>query len=377
MYSNLSIRTGVIVSMIMVFLASPASAVKLKEMPNYQVEEILSEISFPSSIAFAATDTFFIAQRTGQLSVFSKGVLSDPIQGLPSDIFSIGQGGLLDVALHPDYQENGWLYLSYSGGDKDGNRLTVARAKLSNRKLVELQTIFSVSPNKDTPVHFGGRMAFLPDNSLLLSSSDGFDFRESAHKMDSLLVKIIRINDDGSAPKNNPFSGQSHSKVADFIFSMGHRNPQGLIYDPVKKVIFSNEHGPAGGDEINIIHPGSNYGWPVVTLGKDYIGATISPFTEYPGMQPPLVDWTPSIAPSGMTVYYGKMFPELNGDLLSSTLVSREVRWVQLDKQQVIGQTSLFSELKQRIRDVRVHPDGSLYLLIDSEQGKVIRIYRE
>lgn len=377
MYSYLTIRTRVIALIILTLVVYPATAVKLKEMSDYQVEEVLSEINYPSSIAFAGGDEFFITEKKGRLRVFSKGVLSEPVSGLPSDIFAVGQGGLLGVALHPSYQDNGWIYLSYSSGTPDSNRLAVARAKLSSNSLVELQTIFTVSPDKDTPVHFGGRMAFLPDNSLLLSSGDGFDYRESAQKMDSLLGKIIRINDDGSVPKNNPFSGQNLGEIADLIFSKGHRNPQGLVYDPVKKVIFSNEHGPAGGDEINIIHPGSNYGWPVVTLGKDYIGARISPFTKYPGMQPPLVDWTPSIAPSGMTVYYGEMFPELEGDLLSSTLVSKEIRWVQLNKQQVIGQTSLFSELKQRIRDVRVHPDGSLYLLIDSEQGKVIRIYRK
>lgn len=377
MFSNLSIITRVIALFVLTVVVFPTTADKLKEISNYQIEEVLSEISYPSSIAFAGGDRFFITEKEGRLRVFAKGVLSEPVSGLPTDIFNIGQGGLLDVALHPDHQDNGWIYLSYSSGTPDANRLTIARAKLSNGSLIDLQKIFTVSPDKDTPVHFGGRMAFLPDNSLLLSSGDGFDYRESAQKMDSLLGKIIRMNDDGSVPKNNPFSTQNVGSIADLIFSKGHRNPQGLVYDPVRKVIFSNEHGPAGGDEINIIHPGTNYGWPVVTLGMDYIGARISPFTEYPGMQQPLVNWTPSIAPSGMTVYYGKMFPELEGDLLSSTLVSKEVRWVQLNKQQLIGQTSLFSELKQRIRDVRVHPDGSLYLLIDSEQGKVIRIYRK
>jgi glucose/arabinose dehydrogenase len=377
MFSNLSIITRVIALFVLTVVVFPTTADKLKEISNYQIEEVLSEISYPSSIAFAGGDRFFITEKEGRLRVFAKGVLSEPVSGLPTDIFNIGQGGLLDVALHPDHQDNGWIYLSYSSGTPDANRLTIARAKLSNGSLLDLQKIFTVSPDKDTPVHFGGRMAFLPDNSLLLSSGDGFDYRESAQKMDSLLGKIIRMNDDGSVPKNNPFSTQNVGSIADLIFSKGHRNPQGLVYDPVRKVIFSNEHGPAGGDEINIIHPGTNYGWPVVTLGMDYIGARISPFTEYPGMQQPLVNWTPSIAPSGMTVYYGKMFPELEGDLLSSTLVSKEVRWVQLNKQQLIGQTSLFSELKQRIRDVRVHPDGSLYLLIDSEQGKVIRIYRK
>lgn len=348
-----------------------------KTFGKYQIEQVLGDLNFPSSLVFIDHQQFLIAQRDGVLKLFSNGELSTAITGLPEDLLFAGQGGLLDIALHPDYASNGWLYLSYAAGTPKNNNLSVLRGKLNGTSLENIEVLFTVSPSKDTPVHYGAKMAFLPDNSLLISSGDGFDYRESAQKLDSLLGKIVRINDDGSVPKNNPYSGQSRTDVSDWIFSLGHRNPQGLIYDSVRKMIFSNEHGPAGGDEINIIHPGGNYGWPVITQGMDYIGARISPFTEYPGMEPPFVDWTPSIAPSSLAVYYGKMFPELHGDLLSSTLVTREVRWVQMQKQSVIGQVSLFSELKQRIRDVRVHPDGSIYLLIDGQQGSIQRVFRE
>jgi glucose/arabinose dehydrogenase len=223
-------------------------------------------------------------------------------------------------------------------------------------------------------VHYAGRIAFLPDNTLLLTSGDGFDYREDAQRLTSLLGKIIRINDDGSVPANNPFKSESGDAPSDYIFSYGHRNHQGIVYDPKRQVIFSNEHGPDGGDELNIIQSGVNYGWPVITNGLDYIGSRISPFTEYPNMQQPFVDWTPSIAPSGMALHQGQMFKQLNGDLLVSVLKFKEVRWVQMDDLEVVGQVSLFKELEQRIRDVRVHADGSIYLLTDNADGKIYRV---
>lgn len=166
---------------------------------------------------------------------------------------------------------------------------------------MDQQVLFTISPVKDTPVHYGGRIAFLPDTTLLLSSGDGFDYRESAQKGNRLLGKIIRLNDDGTIPDDNPFVAAS--KVQSAIWSLGHRNPQGLVYDAGRKQVFSNEHGPKGGDEINIIEPGKNYGWPVITYGRDYSGANITPYKKYPGMEQSFVDWTPSIAPSSLAVY--------------------------------------------------------------------------
>jgi glucose/arabinose dehydrogenase len=214
----------------------------------------------------------------------------------------------------------------------------------------------------------------LPDNSLLITSGGGFDYREDAQRLNNLLGKVIRVNDDGSVPANNPFLSEDADSLSNYVFSYGHKNAQAILYDPVRSVIFSNEHAPDGGDELNVIQAGVNYGWPVITYGNDYIGGRISPFTEYPNMQQPLLDWTPSIAPSGMAVHSGDMFKTLNGDFLVSVLKFKEVRWVQMLGMKVVGQVSLFKELGQRIRDVRVHSDGSIYILTDSENGSILRI---
>ncbi|WP_339725651.1 PQQ-dependent sugar dehydrogenase [uncultured Paraglaciecola sp.] len=345
--------------------------------PKYQIQEVAKDLNFPWSLAFLPDGSVLVTERTGKLLRIKDGSVSEAISGLPTTIYVKGQGGLLEVILHPNFAANGWLYLSYATGDTDNNALQVMRAKLVGNKLTQQQVVFTVSPFKSTPVHFAGRMAFLADNTLLITSGDGFDYREDAQRLDSLMGKIIRINDDGSAPLNNPYFSENANSLTNYIFSYGHRNPQGILFDPVRKVIFSNEHGPDGGDELNVIQAGVNYGWPVITYGKDYIGGRISPFTEYPNMQQPLIDWTPSIAPSGMAVHSGEIFKTLNGDFLVSVLKFKEVRWVQMHDMEVLGQVSLFKELGQRIRDVRVHPDGSIYILTDSAQGKVLRVVPE
>jgi len=357
----------------LVLSLSLANAEELS-FPAYEVETIAKDLDFPWSLAFLPDGNLLVTERSGQIRMVSAGSVSEPLSGLPNNIYAKGQGGVLDVVLHPDYGSNGWLYLSYVVGSDDKNALQVMRAKLSGNQLTQQQTIFTVSPFKDTPVHFAGRMTFLPDNSLLITSGDGFDYREDAQRLNNLLGKVIRVNDDGSVPANNPFLSEDADSLSNYVFSYGHRNAQAILYDPVRSVIFSNEHGPDGGDELNVIQAGVNYGWPVITYGNDYIGGRISPFTEYPNMQQPLLDWTPSIAPSGMAVHSGDMFKILNGDFLVSVLKFKEVRWVQMLGMKVVGQVSLFKELGQRIRDVRVHSDGSIYILTDSENGSILRI---
>jgi glucose/arabinose dehydrogenase len=364
-----------IYSLIVVFTLSFGSAkAETLSFPSYTIETIAKGLDYPWALAFLPDGDLLVTERTGQIRIVSQNTVSEPLVGLPKDIYVQGQGGLLDVVLHPNYHINGWLYLSYTVGSDDKNALQVMRAKLSGNQLIQQQIMFTVSPFKDTPVHFAGRMTFLPDNSLLITSGDGFDYREDAQRLNNLLGKVIRINDDGSIPANNPFLSEDVDSLSNYVFTYGHRNAQAILYDPSRGVIFSNEHGPDGGDELNIIQAGVNYGWPVITFGNDYIGGRISPFTDYPNMQQPLIDWTPSIAPSGMAVHSGELFKALNGDLLISVLKSKEVRWVQMDGINVVGQVSLFKELGQRIRDVRVHPDGSIYVLTDSAQGKVLRV---
>ncbi len=342
-----------------------------------EVSEYVSGLEYPWSLAFVSEHHMLVTERSGKLRQIVNQKLSQPVAGLPDDIYVKSQGGLLDIQLHPNYRDNGWLYLSYASGTDDANRLKVFRARLENNTLVDHQVVFTLSPDKDTPVHYGARMTFLPDNTLLIATGDGFDYREAAQRMDSELGKVVRITDDGSIPLNNPYIGETEKNVAKTIFSLGHRNPQGLIYDAGRNLIFSNEHGPAGGDEINIIRAGKNYGWPVITYGRDYSGARISPFTEYVGLEQPLVDWTPSIAPSGMAVYEGNLFPQMRGDLLVSTLKSRELRWVQFKGNQVVGQVSLLQNLGYRFRDVKVGPDGAIYLLVDDANGKILRVTAE
>lgn len=366
-----------IVSIILILLSSHTSfAQDSNGLANYKMEEVATGLNFPWSMAFLDHERILLSERSGTLRLVTAGNVSAPLTGLPDDVFAKGQGGLQDLILHPDYARNGWIYLSYASGNDDSNRLKIVRFKLKQNQLTDLEDIYQVSPDKSTPVHYGARMAFMSDSTLLVTSGDGFDYRESAQKLDSELGKVLRLNDDGSLPANNPYIGETEKNIAKSIFSLGHRNPQGLVYDPVRQLIYSNEHGPDGGDEINIIYPGNNYGWPVITNGRDYSGASITPFKEYPGMQQPYVDWTPSIAPSGMAVYYGKMFPEMEGDLLVSTLKSREVVWVQIKGLKVASQQSLFADKGYRFRDVRVHPDGSLYLLTDSDQGAILRVSR-
>jgi glucose/arabinose dehydrogenase len=361
---------------LIICLALMPNMLKAKDavFPEYQIEQLAEGLDFPWSLAFLPSGALLVTERTGQLRILDKGKVSVPLNGLPDNLYIKGQGGLLDVILHPDFQSNSAVYLSYVVGTDDQNALQVMRAKLTGEGLIQQQVLFTVTPFKSTPVHFAGRMTFLPDSTLLITTGDGFDFREDAQRPNNLMGKVIRINADGSIPSNNPFFNASEVEPKNYVFSLGHRNAQAILYDPVRKAILSHEHGPDGGDELNVIQAGLNYGWPVITLGNDYMGSKISPFTEYPNMQQPLIDWTPSIAPSGMAVHSGEFFSELNGDLLVSVLKFKQVRWVQMHGMQVLGQTPLFEELDARIRDVRVHADGSIYLLTDSANGGIYRV---
>lgn len=343
-----------------------------------QVTEIAAGLDHPWSIAFLpASAAVLVTERGGRLLKLEPGKPPQPIVGVPS-VFLRSQGGLLDVVLHPQFARNGWIYLSYAAGTRDRNFTRIARARLDGNRLTEVRTIFQVGPAKDTPVHFGGRMAFLPDGSLVMTTGDGFDYREQAQRLQSGLGKIVRLSDDGRALAGNPFVGVKGAQAS--IWSYGHRNPQGLAVDPVTGRLWEHEHGPQGGDEINLIVRGGNYGWPVATFGKDYSGATISPFKRYKGMIDGRVVWVPSIAPSGLAVYRGALWPAWNGDLIVGALAAQEVRRIDLDAAgRVLGQQRIFPSVTARIRDVRVAPDGAVWLTTDDGAdakpgGRVLRV---
>ena len=343
-----------------------------------QITTVATGLDHPWSVAFLPDGRVLVTERAGRLRVIAAkapaGQKPGSISGVPA-VFAESQGGLFDVVLHPRFAENGLLYLSYAAGTPKANFTRIMRAKLVGNVLTQKKVIFQVGPAKNTPVHYGGRMAFLGDGTLAMTVGDGFDFREQAQNLGSGLGKIVRINDDGSIPANNPFVGRKGAQAS--IWSYGHRNEQGLAFDAVSGRLYEHEHGPQGGDEINVVVRGGNYGWPVATRGVDYSGATISPFKTYKGMIDAIKVWVPSIAPSGLAVYRGAMFPEWNGDLLVGALVDQDVRRVDLDAAgKVVGQASVFPGIKARSRDVRVAPDGAVWVTTDDEDGVVFRVGR-
>ena len=341
---------------------------------DYRLETVAEHLTWPWCIAFLPDGDLLVTERDGDLHVIRERILDPrPVAGVPP-AYVRSQGGMFDVLPHPRFEENRLLYLSFAHGTPDANATRIVRGRFDGTVLSDVETVFTVEPTKDTPVHYGGRMLFLPDGTLLLTTGDGFVYREASQKLDSLLGKVVRLNDDGSVPEDNPFVHDATAR--DEIWTYGHRNPQGIAYDAASGTVFLHEHGAQGGDELNVLTPGSNYGWPIVTLGIDYTGARISPFREYPGMTPPVIDWTPSIAASGMTWYDGDAFPEWRGDLFVTSLVFNYVERVDLENGEVVGRHRMFEEIGERLRDVRTGTDGSLYVLTDSAAGRVVRVAR-
>ena len=331
---------------------------------DYRLEDWATGLSQPWSIAFLPDGSALVTELGGTLRRIDRGGrVSEPLANVP-EVYFAGQGGLFDVVLHPDFESNGLVYLSYAEGGPDDNGTAVARGRLSGNALHSVELVFRNFSRKDTPVHYGGRLAFLPDGTLLLTTGDGFDYREDAQDVTSGLGKVLRMNDDGNPAGGNPFP------ASPWVYSYGHRNAQGLAVT-AQGTIWLHEHGPRGGDEVNRIEKGVNYGWPAITYGLDYSGAVISPYTEREGMAQPERQWTPSIAPSGLSVYEGPLFAEWQGDLLIGALVAREVRRLDLEAGRVVGEDALFSELDVRIRDVRVGPGGVIYLLTPD---RVVRV---
>ena len=338
----------------------------------YQLETVAEGLAHPWCIAFLDNGDMLVTERGGNLRVVRDGaLLPEPVAGVPP-VYARSQGGLFDVAPHPRFAENRLLYLTYAHGTPEANATRLARARFDGSRLTDLTPLFTVTPTKETPVHYGGRLLFLPDGTLLLTTGDGFIHREAAQRLDSLLGKVVRLNDDGSTPADNPFVGQD--EALDAIWSYGHRNPQGLALDAGSGAVYLHEHGPRGGDELNVLAAGANYGWPVATHGIDYNGAVITPFKEYPGTVAPLLHWTPSIAPAGMAHYDGAAFPAWRGDLFVTSLVFNNVERLDMEGGEVKARVPMFEEIGERIRDVRQGPAGRLFILTDSPQGRLIRV---
>lgn len=365
---------SLIAPLMALMLASALTPAATAGTEDFQVAVLAEELEHPWSMVWLDEERILIAERAGRLRLFEQGRLRDePLSGVPES-FVRGQGGLQDLALHPDFADNGWIYLSLAHGDARANATRVVRGRVDGMAWVDNEVIFTAQPTKATAVHYGARMAFMPDGTLLVSIGDGFNLREEAQNLKSHIGSIVRITDDGRVPPDNPFLDRPDALPE--IFSYGHRNPQGLVVDAETGLIWSHEHGPRGGDELNLIRAGANYGWPVATHGIDYSGARISPFTSRPGMVDPLIVWTPAIAPAGMTQYRGELFQDWQGDLLIANLVERSLRRVIIDGEQVVSDEVIPLNIGRRLRDVQIGPDGAIYLLTDESNGALLRVTR-
>ena len=360
--------------------SSVSNAENIDSTLDYRKITLVENLEHPWSLAWLPDGEILITERPGRLRIIRDGNLDQiSIAGVPQ-VFAMGQGGLLDVSVHPRFAENRLIYLTYSQGDRSGNRTRIARARLENNTLGDLRVIFEVSQSKPGAQHFGSRSIWLADGTLVASIGDGGNppiefngefIRQQAQNRNSHLGKVIRLNDDGSIPSNNPFATSKDAKPA--LWSYGHRNIQGMTLDPTRNRVWATEHGSRGGDELNLIERGENYGWPVVTHSREYSGGLISPETSRPGLVDPKVIWTPSIAPSGLAFYNGDRFPQWRGNLFAGGLVSQDIRRIELDEGgNVIAQHSI--PIGQRVRDVRQGPDGLLYILTDDPNGQLIRL---
>ena len=344
------------------------------------VEAVAGGLENPWSLQFLPDGDILITERPGRLRIVRDGLLDpEPIAGVP-EVRRTVLGGLLDVLLHPDFASNRTLYLSYAKGMDDGSSTTaVARARFDGRSLAAVEDIFVANTRSESPTNFGGRMVFGPDRKLYLTVGERQE-QERAQDPRDHGGKVLRLNDDGSVPDDNPFVG--NPAYAPEIFTAGHRSPQGLALDPATGAIWEHEHGPLGGDEINVLVPGANYGWPLVSFGTDYDGTRITETgkTELEGYESPLVYWVPSIAPSGLSFYTGDVFEAWQGNVLVGAMMHGRVRGsghvqrLTFENGRAITREPILLELRQRIRDVRQGPDGLIYVLTDENPGALLRL---
>jgi len=346
---------------------------------GWKTETVLTGLEHPWSVVWLPDGSMLISERSGNIRRATNNKLQqEPVSGVP-EVYAQGQGGLLDLALHPNFKQNHLLYFTYSAGTSSANATTLARAEFRENTLNNVEVLFQVPTKKQGAQHFGSRLLWLPDGTLLMTIGDGGNppssyegelTRNLAPKKNFYFGKVLRLTEEGKAPNDNPFVNESGALPE--VWSYGHRNAQGITIDPETKTVYSNEHGSRGGDELNIIERGKNYGWPEVTYSNEYWGPKISEVTSRADVQDPLIVWTPSKAPSGLAFYTGDIFPEWRGDLFSGALKYQHVRRIDLEQGKVVKQRTL--DIGARVRDVRQGPDGYLYVLTDEADGKLLRI---
>lgn len=353
--------------------AAHAQDVIESEQADFIIETVAGGLEYPWSIAFLPSGEYLVTEREGRLRVIDEDGLRDaPVTGLPDDLLVERQGGLLDVALAPDFADSRTIYFSYAEGTAEANNTALARAQLSEdlTALENVEDLFHVNFEKAGGFHFGGRILFNPDGTLFLTLGDGGNHQDEAQNPDNHLGAVVRLNLDGSIPGDNPVIENG----APGVYSFGHRNAQGIARNPATGSVWELEHGARGGDEINILAAGDNYGWPVITYGINYDGTIITEERERDGLTQPIWYWNPSIAPSGMDFYTGDAFEHWQGDLFVSALAGSQVERLEIDGDRVISVEPLLGDMGQRFRDVRTGPDGALYVLTDDFEGSVLRL---
>jgi aldose sugar dehydrogenase len=355
------------------FAPSSAAQVLQSSAGTVAVDTIARGLDHPWALAFLPDGRMLVTERPGRMRIVaSDGKLSPALAGVPK-VFASGQGGLLDVVLDRSYAQNPIVYFCYAEPASGGARTALARARLVEQaapRLDEVKVIFRQEGGLSSGNHFGCRIVQTAENDLFLTTGDHFTGREQAQNLGNHLGKIIRIRPDGTVPPDNPFVGRPGTKPE--IWSYGHRNAQGLALHPATGRLWQHEHGPRGGDEVNVIDKGKNYGWPAIGYGIDYSGARIHASTQREGMEQPGWYWVPSIAPSGMAFYSGSLFPAWRGHLFVGALASKILVRLELDGEKVTKEERL--DMRERIRDVRQGPDEALWLTTDASAGRIVRV---
>lgn len=352
--------------------AAPPQTFK-SEAGTVTVTEVASGLENPWALAFLPDGRMLVSERPGRFRIVSaQGQVGAPLSGVPA-VVARGQGGLLDVVLAPDFASSQRIYFSYSEPRDKGNGTAVAHARLTDTALQNVTVIFRQQPAIDSPQHFGSRLVFMPDGNLFVTLGDRGSQRDQAQTLDNHLGKVVRITAEGKPAPGNPFLNRKDAKPE--LWSYGHRNPQGAALHPVSGKLWLHEHGPKGGDEINIPQPGLNYGWPVITYGREYSGFKVGKgIQQQEGLEQPIHYWVPSIAPSGMAFYTADRYPAWKNNLFVGSLKFGQLARLTLDGEKVVKEERLLEGLNRRIRDVRQGPDGHLYLLTDDSKGSILRV---